>query len=273
MTFKWKQGRPERAFVTGAASGLGQAFCTHLLAEGVSVAGFDLAFSDASEGALRQAAKPGQKLALYPLDVADNASVQAAFARAFDEIGVPDLLINAAGINQVMPFHEMPEEAFSRLIDINLKGTRNVVAAALPRMQSGGQIALVGSLGGKTANYGYAGYSASKFGVVGLTEVLRLELIERDIDVSSVCPAEIQTPMVEEEHRVANPISLRLKKFAGAMPLDRGARMIMAGIAARRAVITPGFRASLTLFLSGASPALTRLVSGQMVRDELRRKS
>lgn len=267
--YRWKRGAPKVAFVTGAASGLGQRFCQQLLAEGVIVAAFDQAFDAAARAALEPHAPQGGTLSFHTADVVDPAATEAAITHAISQIGAPDLLIHAAGILKPLSFLETSHADFTHTVDVNLHGTRNVVAAALPAMQAGSHLVLIASLAGITANYAYSSYCASKFGVIGLTEVLRMELIEREIDVSSVCPAEIVTPMIHAERQHNDPIRRRLKAFAGAMERDPACALIMRDIAARKPRIVPGVQAKFTSFMTRAFPAVARAVVRRMIRNQL----
>lgn len=97
-----------------------------------------------------------------------------------------------------------------RDVEVNLIGSRNFSAAVLPLMTPGAQLALIASLAGLVPNYGYAAYSASKFGVVGLAGCLRLEYRPKGIDVCVVCPPGVETPMVTEERRSGDAVGLEL---------------------------------------------------------------
>jgi short-subunit dehydrogenase len=128
----------------------------------------------------------------------------------------------------------------------------------------------VASLAGFSANYCYAAYSASKFGVIGLGRVLRLECKPRGIAVSLICPPEVDTPMVEEEKETMHPVSRRLKDFGGSLSVDEAVAGILAGLDAGRDVIIPGARAKLTYFCSRYLPdALMNLVVDRIVASEL----
>lgn len=270
--YRWKYGPPKVAFVTGAASGLGQRFCQQLLAEGTTIAAFDLAFDDTARRSLEKHMRPGTCVHFGTANIVDNTAIQSAIAQAIEDLGAPDLLIHAAGISEPSSFLTTSQADFARSIDVNLHGTRNVVAAALPAMQAKSHLVLVASLAGITANYAYSGYSASKFGVVGLTEVLRMEMVERDIDVSSLCPAEIVTPMVHGEWAHEDPIRTKLKAFAGSMDVDPACELIMRAIALRKPRIIPGFRAKFTAFMTQSFPSIARTVARNMIRTELKRR-
>lgn len=267
--YKWKYGPPKTALVTGAASGLGQRFCQQLLSEGVKVAAFDRGFDTAARHELQEYATSEDAVRFYAADIVDHTAIAATVAEALGDMGAPDLLLHCAGISEPSKFDELSHADFTRTIDINLHGTRNVVAAVLPYMVRGSHIVLTASLAGITANYAYSAYSASKFGVVGLTEVLRMEMVERGIDVSSLCPAEIVTPMVHGEWAIKDPIRTKLKAFAGSMERDPACELIMRAIAARKPRIVPGFRAQLTSFLTRVLPGPSRRIARQMIQQEL----
>lgn len=270
--YRWRGKKPAVAFVTGAASGLGQRFCQLLLAEGVSIAALDLDFDQSAQAALESCCTEGQTLVFLRANVADEMAVLEASAAAIDELGAPDLMLHCAGILETGKFVDTSAAQFKRSIDVNLHGTRNVAAALIPHMPAGSHVAIIASIAGITANYSYSSYSASKFAVLGLTEVLRMELIERDIDVSAICPAEIVTPMVIKEHEdeALDPIRFMLKDFGGRLSCERACDIIMRGIAGRKARIIPGFKAKWVRFSTHVTPTLSRWLARYIIKKGLR---
>ena len=117
------------ALVTGAGSGIGNRLAQLLLARGDQVIALDVKFSDAARGDLEQ---PGTVVHFEEVDVRDGAAVTAAVAAGVAALGAPRLVINSAGVVIAVPFDETDEEAFRRVVDINLYGSRNVAAATLP---------------------------------------------------------------------------------------------------------------------------------------------
>jgi len=101
-------------------------------------------------------------------------------------------------------------------------------------------------MAGFAANYSYATYCASKFAVVGLGRVLRLELQPRGIAVSLICPPEVDTPMVVEEARTMHPVSRTLKDLSGTLSVEEAIKGILAGLDRGTHVIIPGTSARLT---------------------------
>jgi NAD(P)-dependent dehydrogenase (short-subunit alcohol dehydrogenase family) len=256
-------------FISAGGSGIGLSLAKHFSARGGRVAVFDLSVSDAvrSELALRTSSSA---LSFHEVDVRDADALASAAAEAAAVLGSPTLAVNSAGIQISAPFTELSQEQFSRVLDINLLGSRNFAAAVLPHMQAGSRLALVGSLAGFSANYCYAAYSASKFGVIGLGRVLRLECKPRGIAVTLICPPEVDTPMVEEEKKTMHPVSRRLKDLGGSLSIDEAVAGILAGLDAGRDVIIPGARAKMTYFCSRYLPdALMNLVVDRIVASEL----
>jgi NAD(P)-dependent dehydrogenase (short-subunit alcohol dehydrogenase family) len=247
---------PESAYITGAASGIGRRLSELLAARGARVVGFD---------------RNARTDATFAVDVRDADAVEAAFAAAEAQVGPPSLVINSAGIQLGKAFADLTTEEFTRVVEVNLLGSRNVAAAALRRLSPGGHLVLVASLAGLVPNYGYAAYCASKYGVVGLAEVLRLECRPRGIRVSCVCPPEVETPMVDEERRTELAPTRALKDLAGTMALEPAARGILAGIDRGDFLIMPSARARGARNLARFLPArLSRAVSDRVVDRALR---
>ena len=119
---------------------------------------------------------------------------------------------------------------------------------------SGGMSGIGRALAGFTPNYSYAAYSASKFAVVGLAKVLRLEYKPRGIGVSLICPPEVDTPMVLEERKNMHPASRELKGFGGSLSIEAAVAGILEGLDAGRELIIPGRKARLSYFCNRYLP-------------------
>jgi NAD(P)-dependent dehydrogenase (short-subunit alcohol dehydrogenase family) len=151
-------------------------------------------------------------------------------------------------------------------------GSRNFAAAALAHMQPGSRLALVSSLAGLVPNYSYAAYSASKYGVVGLAEVLRLECRPRGIGVSVICPPEVETNLVVEERKTQHPASAALKRTAGTLDLDTACRGIFSGLQEGRFMVIPSHRARAVAWMGKYVPrALAHAGTDLTVRRVLAR--
>lgn len=256
------------AFVTGGSSGIGYRMTELLLTEGTSVAVFDRSNDDSKKAALQEiAARHGSRCEFFRMDVAAATQVESAVAMAVDQVGSPDMALNCAGVQNAKPFGDLSADEFDTVIRINLIGSRNFAAAVLPHLPDGGQLALMASLAGLVTNHCYTAYNASKFGVVGLAGALRLECVERNIDVSVICPPEVTTPMIVEEHKTLAPAGAKLKETAGTLQLEPACDYILKKLKQRRYMIIPGFRARRVAALTRWLPNILRTVSERIVRS------
>jgi 3-oxoacyl-[acyl-carrier protein] reductase len=143
-------------------------------------------------------AASGKALAVR-LDVTDRDSVEAMVAAVMAEYGRIDILVNNAGITSDAQLRKMTNEAFDRVIDVNLKGVFNCAQAVLPAMleQGSGVILNASSVVAHNGNFGQTNYVATKAGVVGMTKVWARELGRKGIRVNAVAPGFINTRMTE----------------------------------------------------------------------------
>ncbi len=187
------------AIVTGASQGIGAATARALAARGARVA---LMARSADLLAAEARAIVDQGGAALPLvtDIAHSDQVRASFARVDEVYGPCDLLITAAGDLVNVPFIDMDEASWDRVINTNLRGTMLCCQAAFQRMRErGGVIILLSSLAGvKNVEKfpGLSAYVASKFGVAGLAEALAVEGKPLGIRVVAVSPGAVDTPML-----------------------------------------------------------------------------
>ena len=184
------------AIVTGGASGLGKAVATRIVAEGGTVALWDV-----NADALAAAQAETGAVAVFALDVSDQAQVEAAAAGANEALGRIDILVNSAGITgATAPVHEYPLESWRRVIDINLNGLFYCCRAVVPFMLANGygRIANLASVAGKEGNPNASAYSASKAGVIGLTKSLGKELAEKGVIANALTPATFESPILAQ---------------------------------------------------------------------------
>ena len=251
------------AIITGGASGIGRELARRLLAEGCKVAVIDRDANPEAQAALASAA--GSRVVFHQADVTDLAGLKRAVGDAVADIGPPALVINSAGVQNAKPFERLTAEEFETLVKVNLFGSRNLAEAAIPHLQRGSQLALLASLAGLVPSHSYAAYNASKYGVVGLAGALRLELVERGVDVSVICPPEVNTPMVETERRTLSPVAARLKDAAGSLEVGPACSEIVDQLRRNRFLIIPGWRARWVVRIARLFPNLMRRVSERIV--------
>jgi len=180
-----------RVAITGAASGIGAATAQLLAARGWRVACLDRDI----EGARRTAGDDG--LAVQ-VDVADEASVVAAFAKVAEAFGGLDALVTAAGVIETVPFLETTPEQFRRLFDINVIGSFLSVREGAKAMQAGGRVCMLASISSYTGG-GYVAtgaYATSKGAVLTMMKACARALGEQGIAVNAVAPGFIDTPFV-----------------------------------------------------------------------------
>jgi NAD(P)-dependent dehydrogenase (short-subunit alcohol dehydrogenase family) len=170
--------------VTGAGGGIGRAIARRLTREGMAVA-----VLDRDRAAAEAAAAEIDGLALAA-DVTSPEEVSRAVEALLARFQRIDLLVNNAGVAWMGPALEMPLEALQAMLRVNVEGVFIVSRAVLPRMiaRRSGSIVNLASWAGKTGNAFFAGYSASKFAVIGLTQALAREMAPHGVRVNAICP-------------------------------------------------------------------------------------
>jgi SDR family mycofactocin-dependent oxidoreductase len=196
------------ALITGAAHGQGRATALALAKEGMHVAALDVAktlgypgykmgSSEALDSLVAECQKLGVQAAAFAVDVRDNDAVATAVKATVERFGRVDLLFNNAGICAYGLAHELTEEAWDAMLDINLKGAWIVARHVIPHMmkQRAGVIINNSSIAGLRGMGRLSHYAASKWGLVGLTKSWAIELAPYDVRVISLHPTGVNTPM------------------------------------------------------------------------------
>lgn len=188
----------KRAFVTGAGSGIGRAFCLALGRRGYRVAATDIN-AEGAEETVGLIEGRGGRASAATVDVTVPDELESAAERFFDEWGGIDLLINNAGIAAGGPFDGLTLDEWHRIVDINFWGVLHGCLVFAPRMreQGGGHIINVSSLGGLASLQLMAPYNATKAAVISLSETLKAELFPDNIGVTVVCPSFLKTNLME----------------------------------------------------------------------------
>jgi NAD(P)-dependent dehydrogenase (short-subunit alcohol dehydrogenase family) len=185
--------------VTGGGSGIGQQVCYAAAEEGalVAVADLDLERAEATAAEIRR--RKGEAHA-FQIDVAAPGSVTDCVAAAETTLGRLDILVNSAGVREIVSVLDLSFEEWNRVLTINLTGTFLVSQAFAKRLvatEKSGQIVNLASTLGLMAAPNRAAYTASKHGVVGLTKQMALELGAKGIRVNAVAPGVVRTPLTE----------------------------------------------------------------------------
>jgi 3alpha(or 20beta)-hydroxysteroid dehydrogenase len=209
------------ALITGGARGMGEAHVRHFVDEGAKVV-----FGDVleAEGA-KVAADVGEACRFVPMDVTSEGDWATATAAAVETFGKLDVLVNNAGILIFRKIAAMTLDEFRRVIDVNMVGTWLGIKAAIEPMTAAGRgsIINVSSIEGFIGAAGLSAYSASKFGIRGITKAAARELARKRIRVNSIHPGAVGTPMVQDPDLIAE---VNAEAFVASMPIKRFAKPV-----------------------------------------------
>jgi NADP-dependent 3-hydroxy acid dehydrogenase YdfG len=190
--------RNKVAVVTGASSGIGAAVARALNAGGARVA-----LAARREEALLEIqssldSASGRKSVVAPTNVTDRDQARSLVARAEEELGPVEILVNCAGVMYYTLMKNRREEEWERTVEVNCKGSLNCVGAVLPGMleRGRGHIVTISSNAGRKVFPGLAVYSASKFFVETLSQGLRLETADTGLKVTTIQPGNVATELI-----------------------------------------------------------------------------
>ena len=260
------------AIVTGGGGGIGEGICLCLAREGAQVVVSDLNAERAREVS-EKVREMGQKSLAVQTDVRSEAECNHLVQMTLEEFNRLDILVCAAGTSGVhwmtapenpSAVENIPVEAWDMTLDVNLKGVFLCNRAAIPyyKQQKQGKIVNVSSIGGRRGGGGLPAYSASKAGVINLTQSIAMQVAPFNINVNTICPGLVWTPMWAEG------ISFTLGKARweklqakGVSPEEAFMRMVQAGTPLKRPQ-TPEDMGNLTVFLASD---LASEITGQAI--------
>lgn len=259
MTFAGKQ-----AIVTGGGSGIGAALCRAL-----SSAGAEVLCTDIDEAAAARTAAPlGARSAR--LDVTDAAAVQAAVDGVVDRAGRLDLMFNNAGIVWGGDTELLTLDQWNAIIDINVRGVVHGVTAAYPQMirQGHGHIVNTASMAGLAAAGQLTSYVMTKHAVVGLSLALRSEAAAHGVGVLAVCPAAVETPILDKGAVggfVGRDYFLQGQGVKTAYDADRLAADTLRAVERNKAILVKPRRAHASWLFARLAPGLMQRLSMRFV--------
>lgn len=230
---------PQRVLITGAGSGLGQALAQRYAAAGAQVACVDI---DAARAQATQLALSGSGHCAYAADVGNDTAMQALAASVLVEWGVPDVLINNAGIASGGDVLEASLDEWRQVLEVNLLGVVRGTRLFLPAMllRGKGHVVNTASFAGLAGAPGMMSYGVSKAAVVAFSEQLRAECANSGIIVSVICPAFFKTNLMQGAVG-AERIRLLGQKMMERSPdsLEQVADRVFVGINQQRFLILP----------------------------------
>lgn len=186
---------------------------------------------------------------LADVSVAEQASM--AVAQVSETLGIPDLVINSAGITHPGYVEKLDLEIFRRMIDVNYLGTVYITKAILPGMMErhSGHIVNISSIAGFLGVFGYSAYAASKYAVRGFSDVLRAEMKPHGVRVSIVFPPDTNTPQLAYEKTI-KPLETQVISSKGKiLSPEAVAKAILKGIMHKQYIILPGLESKLIYHL------------------------
>jgi NAD(P)-dependent dehydrogenase (short-subunit alcohol dehydrogenase family) len=244
MAVRELKGR--RCLITGAASGIGRATALAAAREGAELFLTDLDDAKLDNAATEARDQGGSVAYMRALDISDYEAVRAMAEEIHHDHGSLDVVMNIAGISTWGTVDKLEHHHWQRIVEVNLMGPIHVIECFIPPMIAagrGGHLVNVSSAAGLFGFPWHAAYSATKFGLRGISEVLRFDLRRHGIGVSLVCPGGVATSLVDtveivgvdrDSPRVAK-LRRRFRKRA-ASP-ERAAEAIIAGVKKNRYMV------------------------------------
>lgn len=266
------------ALISGGSSGIGLAVGRSLAEKGANVWLLARGVDRLNSALESMKYDDSQYCGTISADVSDWDQVLAAVAQIESEIGVPDLVVNSAGVAHPGYFQDLGIEIFHWMMDVNYFGTVYICKAVVPGMvaRGSGHIVNISSGAGFIGRYGYSAYGATKYAVRGFTDVLRSELKPLGIKVSIAFPPDTDTPQLDYERGfqppetralagIASLISPRWENMSTTLSPEEVADSIMHQVERGRYMILPGFEMKLLYWLdrllgSGIYPILDWLI-------------
>ena len=228
------------AIVTGGAMGIGRSVAMKLAEEGANVVIVDIDDAALSITA-KDIASRGKKVLPIKADIRNISEIKQIVKTVVDAYGRLDILVNVAGVMKSVPFLEITEEEWNRVIDVNLRGTFFFIQAAAAQMisqipeqlrshdrmeSSYGKIVNFSSISGRRGRAIQAHYAATKAGVISLTQSAALAFAQYNINVNAIAPSVVLTPMWEKNNIDKSkifgiPADIASKEFIERIPLKR----------------------------------------------------
>ena len=241
-------------YITGGSGGIGLE-----LAKKIYMQGSDMVLLARNEDKLKNAVlevekykiNEKQKVNYLSVDVADYKKIKDKLIKGVELYGEPDILINNAGISTgSTAFENMSYETFDKIIQTNLYGVWNITSILFDYLKNRkGHIVIISSAAGLFGMHSYTAYGTSKGALNIFAESLRYETKPYGMDVTLVCPPEVDTPLIDSESPTLSPQGRKMKSMVGLLTTDFVAKEILKYVAKKRFCVIPGFRTKVFYFL------------------------
>ncbi|KAK5832153.1 3-ketodihydrosphingosine reductase [Gossypium arboreum] len=218
-------------FITGGSMGIGLAIAKQAASEGARISLLARSVDQLQKAKESICQAYEVEVSIFSADVRDYDAVE----RAINEAGSIDVLVVNHGVYYVEEFETQGLDVMKTMIDVNLMGSFNVIKAALPLMKDRkdkgpASIALMSSMAGQVGTYGFAAYSATKFGLRGLAEALQQEVLENNIHLSLIFPPVTETPGFEPARKTMPEITNIISSTSAGMKAEEVGKITIQGI-------------------------------------------
>ena len=260
----------KNVIITGGSSGIGKSAARIFATKGANitiVARREDVLKKAVKEISSSAIDADQKISQARVDVSNHTEVENWAGIYEKSYGAPDVIINSAGITHPGYFEQIPYETFDELMKIDFYGVLNMCRSFIPMMKAkGGHIVNVSSMAGFLGVFGYTGYSAAKFAVLGFSQALRSEMKRYNIMISVLCPPDTDTPMLEWENKIKPKETQAVAGTAGIMSPDDVAKAMIDGMMKKKFIIVPGFNGKFVLCASRLAPSLVEWIMDRQIK-------
>lgn len=273
-----KDFKNKLVYITGGSSGIGFAAAGEFLKEGASVlliARDKKKLISAKERLGNEIVRGNSnRIEICSVDISDFEKVSEVLREKLETIGAPDILINGAGMAYPDYFEKIPHDIFVKTININLIGTWNVISTVVPAMKGkDGYLVNISSMAGYVGTFGYAAYSASKFGIIGFSEVLKGELKPAGITVSVLCPPDTDTPQLVQEDKTKPEETRAISGNVKLMKPEMVAKALLKGMKRNKFMILPGNMNKFTYMVKRFFPWLVFMIMDGDIAKVQKRKA
>jgi len=219
----------KKALVTGGSRGIGRGIVLALATQGADVAVNYHSHKEEAEEVAAEVKKMGREALVIQADVSQSSQVKDMFEEVKKRWGKLDILVNNAGILKFAPFEQITEDDWDKVLDVNLKGQFLCAQEAIKLMGKGSRIINIASIASGGVGVGFASlahYTASKGGIIALTENMAVDLGAKGINVNAVAPGVIESDMTKEmlaDEKQAQGLMARIPRKRVGKPEDIGA--------------------------------------------------